>query len=85
MRSRLAALILIAFPLVSSCATRTDIALMRAEKRIEELEKFIAGAHDDMGALMMDNIVLQAEVRAWQQGAEWQAREMARIRETCEL
>ena len=85
MRSRLAALILLTFPLLASCATRTEIQLMRAEARIVELEKYIAGAHDDIGMLMNDNIRLQGEVMAWQRGAEHQARDMMRIRETCEL
>jgi hypothetical protein len=61
------------------------MALMRAEARIAELEKYIAGAHDDMGMLMNENIKLHMEIYSWQRGAEWQAREMARIRETCEL
>ena len=85
MRSCLTALILAALLPLTSCATRTDLALMRAEARIAELEKYIAGAHDDMGLLMRSNIELQGEILMWQRGAEWQARQMAQIRETCQL
>jgi hypothetical protein len=38
-----------------------------------------------MGLLMNENIKLHMEIYSWQRGAEWQAREMARIRGTCEL
>ena len=85
MRNALAALILVTLPLLSSCATRQDIALMRAEARIAELEKYIQGAQDDNAALQMYGIELQLELRRWQQGAEYQAQELARIRDTCEL
>ena len=86
MRSRLAALILLTLPLLASCATRSEVALVRAEARIAELEKHLAGAHDDMGMLMAENIALQSEIRAWQYGAEAQARALARMRDgNCDI
>jgi hypothetical protein len=52
LRSRLAALILITSTLLNGCATRSDLALMRAEARMAELEANIAGQQDDNFVLL---------------------------------
>lgn len=67
---------------IAGCASSDEI---RLRMRVAELEQHLANAQDDNAALQMYAIGLTDEIRAWQRGAEWQAREMARIRETCEL
>lgn len=68
--------------LTTGCATSEEIQL---RMRVQELEQIVAGKDDDLGYLMRENIEQQAYIYALESGAVWQARQMARIRETCEL
>ena len=75
--------------LLSSCATRTEVALreraQRAEARVVEAERYIAGVQDD-NAMLQKALIEQANyIRQLERGAIWQANEMARIVDTCEL
>lgn len=49
------------------------------------MEKYVAGVQDDNAMLQKYAIALQAELQAWQMGAETQAEYIAKIRDNCEL
>lgn len=82
MRSRLAALLLTIIPLVSGCATSEEV---RLRMRVQELEQALAGAQDDTGMVMKYAFEQDSYIRELESGAMWQAREMARLRDTCEM
>ena len=68
--------------LLGGCATSEEVKL---RMRVQELEQALAGAQDDAGMLMRYAFELDQRARELENGAMWQAGEMARIRETCEL
>lgn len=89
MRAYIALSTLVWISCISGCATRTEVALreraQRAEAEVLRLQMFIAGAQDDNAMLMKALAEQQGYIRALESGAQWQAQEMARIREFCEL
>ena len=68
--------------LLFGCATSEEVKL---RMRVQELEQALAGAQDDAGMLMRYAFEQDQYVRQLENGAMWQAGEMARIRETCEF
>lgn len=66
---------------LGGCATSEEIKL---RMRVAELEQIVAGKDDDLGYLMKAVMDQQVYIYQLENGAVWQAREMARIRNTCE-
>ena len=76
------ALTTIVVALTTGCVTREEVKL---RLRVQELEQFMAGAQDD-NAMLQRALIEQAEyIYQLERGAMWQANEMARIVDTCEL
>ena len=68
--------------LLASCATPNEI---RLTMRVQELEQIIAGKDDDLGYLMREIDRRDLYIMQLQNGAIAQARQMARLRDTCEI
>jgi uncharacterized coiled-coil protein SlyX len=88
-RSALAGLLLAALTILSGCATRTEVSLreraQQAEARVKELEQIVANKDDDLGYLMLHIAKQESYIGELQRGAMWQAGEMARLRNNCDL
>lgn len=82
--------ILVLALMLGACVTNKDYEAMReraqrAEARVAEAERYIAGVQDD-NAMLQRNLIEQANyIYMLERGAVWQANEMARIVDTCEL
>lgn len=76
--------------LLTGCVSNKDYEAMReraqrAEAAYEQQVLFTQGAHDD-NAMLQRAIIEQANyIRQLEAGAMWQANEMARIVDTCQL
>jgi hypothetical protein len=76
--------------LLTGCVSSTQYENMReraqkAEALYEQQVLFTQGAHDDLAMLQRALIEQAAYINMLERGAMWQANEMARIVDTCEL
>ena len=83
-------LVLLAAVLGGGCASQLKYEDMReraqrAEARVAEAERYIAGVQDD-NAMLQRSLIEQANyIYMLERGAVWQANEMARIVDTCSI
>lgn len=84
------AFLLAALVVFSGCCSLKEYEDLREEladtkAALARQTEFTAGAHDDAAMLQSYAIELQVYIRQLESGAMWQAYEMARIVDTCEI